>query len=188
MTAPRARIRRTPPELAAARVLQAARAECQAIGEPWARWPIDVEFIAALLYNLGVKRTPGLRVGGREYAGLLQAEAGLIVIAAGQHEHRQRFTIAHELGHYVLHCREGRETAFFSDTAETLEADHLALEGEANAFAAELLMPLDQVEAMHTVERGDPVKMARHFRVSAEAMERRLQRLGLPVRRRSGWA
>lgn len=47
-------------------------------------------------------------------------------------------------------------------------------------------MPLEQVESMYPLEKGDPIRLARHFRVSAEAMERRLQRLGLPVRHR-GW-
>lgn len=186
MTAPRVKVPRTPPEQAAAAVLQQARSECRDIGEPWVRWPIDVEFIASLLYNLGVKRTPGLSVAGREYSGLLQAEAGLIVVESEHHTHRRRFTIAHEIGHYVMHYRAGQGAAYYGDTPETLE-DHLALEGEANTFAAELLMPLEQVEAMYPFEKGDPVKMARHFQVSPEAMERRLRRLGLPVRRRSGW-
>ncbi len=188
MTVPGGTVPRTPPEQAAARVLQEAQAECRAIGEPWARWPIDVEFIASLLYNLGIKRTPNLQVGGRTYAGLLQADAGLIVVDAAHHEHRQRFTIAHEIGHYVLHYQQGRGIASYQDTPETLETSHLTHEAEANAFAAELLMPREQIQVMYTLERGVAVKMARHFKVSAEAMERRLAGLGLPVHRRSNWA
>lgn len=182
----RARIQRTGPEEAAARVLRAARAQVEAMGEAWQAWPIDVEFIAALLFDLGVRRTPGLAAGGRPYSGLLEATAGLIVVEASHHPHRQRFTIAHELGHYVLHYRQGG-AGFYGDTADTLLDDHATLEAEANAFAAELLMPAEAVDALHTVVRGDPVRMARHFAVSVEAMERRLRRLGLPYRKRSPW-
>ncbi len=50
----------------------------------------------------------------------------LIEVASGQHVHRQRFSIAHELGHFVLHHEDVTSTI-----AET----------EANRFAGALLAP-----------------------------------------------
>lgn len=52
---------------------------------------------------------------------------------------KKRFVLAHELGHMILHSQRD---ATFSDDYETLEAfRHGPQEVEANAFAAELLMP-----------------------------------------------
>lgn len=54
---------------------------------------------------------------------------------------RNNFTIAHEIGHFILH----KELAFFSDNQETLSEWHKKgpQETQANEFASELLMPSD---------------------------------------------
>jgi Zn-dependent peptidase ImmA (M78 family) len=92
---------------------------------------------------------------------------------------RQRFTIAHELGHLRLH-----EDALYVDgLVRRDDKSSLALdpqEIEANAFAAELLMPRKLVlrELAHRVPEGavaDPTRLlrqlARAFAVSEQAME-----------------
>ena len=64
---------------------------------------------------------------------------GTIRVKAGLSVGRRRFTIAHEIGHFILHSREGLEK---NDTAANFtiwnDPDE---ETEANFFAAELLMP-----------------------------------------------
>jgi len=55
---------------------------------------------------------------------------------------RIRFTQAHELGHYVLH-RSQRSRFECAKDDMFKWADGQAIEGEANQFAANLLMPLD---------------------------------------------
>ena len=87
---------------------------------------------------------------------------------------RRRFAIAHEIGHFVLHperCRRERGGAVD-------EAGH-GEEREADAFAAELLMPEHLVrEAVR--ERGpDVARLADRFAVSRKAMQARLRSLGL---------
>lgn len=84
-----------------------------------------------------------IRTGGLEGAeGRLVATdggGGVIRVASGHNLGRFRFTIAHEMGHYVLH-RQGaldkiatrRDLTIWNDASE---------EAEANCFAAELLMP-----------------------------------------------
>lgn len=98
---------------------------------------------------------------------------------------RQRFTIAHELGHYVLHRnRLGRGTndtrayrvdatrAFYNSA---IERKH---ERQANQFAAALLMPEDMVVSVHNIYRNnDPEMMAKFFGVSPAAMRIRLEYL-----------
>ncbi|MGN6820459.1 MAG: ImmA/IrrE family metallo-endopeptidase [Sphingomonas sp.] len=110
-------------------------------------------------------------------------------IVAVNNEHsdvRQRFTIAHEIGHLMLH--EGEEvhvdSAFRvnlrdprSGTAENIQ------EVEANAFAANLLMPADWVRRAlgeTWIDLNDDSEIARLadlFKVSQQAMLIRLTNL-----------
>src|SRR5690606_13578869 len=57
-------------------------------------------------------------------------------------ESRRRFTIAHELGHYMLH-RELSHHFLCSPR------DRSRMEREANYFAAELLMPSSEIRLLH---------------------------------------
>lgn len=91
-------------------------------------------------------------------------------------ETRQRFTIAHELGHFVHHrhllgdgvndnraYRTDREHEYFNGRIGPRE------ETEANKFAASLLMPADVVNEM--LQTGIPIDaMAEHLGVSRHAM------------------
>lgn len=88
---------------------------------------------------------------------------------------RDRFTIAHELGHYFLHYlypkRQG-EIWFGrggTDRAET----------EANVFASTLLMPADDFRRAYREVGGDIWKLAALFDVSPKAAEVRASVLGL---------
>ncbi len=107
------------------------------------------------------------------------------IIAANQehHEHRQRFTIAHELGHFFLHpdCpayydRENQvEMHFRAKIAGTVWDPR---ETEANRFAAELLMPRRLlVEAIRKAQDFNAASLAEVFNVSGQAMAFRLAEL-----------
>lgn len=54
---------------------------------------------------------------------------------------RKRFVIAHELGHFELHCKKKATTFSCSETDFNEWLKTTSLEVEANHFAAELLMP-----------------------------------------------
>lgn len=173
----------------AERVLQQARQEFASLGEPWDNYRVDVELLATLLFDLGTQRVPDLRVGSRDYAGFLDGDARLVAVEASHHGHRQRFSIAHEVGHFVLHYRP--RTGLFTCTSADMEtsrglggvgarAQHVRREVEANQFASALLMPEPSVRAMHRVTGGRTVALARHFDVSPKAMEIRLEQLSLP--------
>lgn len=88
---------------------------------------------------------------------------------------RDRFTVAHELGHYFLHYlfrkRTGPEVfgRGLSNRAET----------EANTFASSLLMPAERFEAAHAELGGDAYRLAGRFDVSVRAAEVRCSVLGL---------
>lgn len=101
---------------------------------------------------------------------------------------RKRFTVAHEIGHLVLH----KEASFHIDhkfpIALRSEASSLAVdekEIEANQFAAELLMPrfllmkdIDSLPSEIEVEEAID-KLARQYQVSSQAMTIRLSSLGV---------
>ena len=65
-----------------------------------------------------------------------------IILAPGQNRSRQRFSVAHELGHYHIPTHKKRASGWCGD-ADMTAGDHGGQlhEREANDFAAELLMP-----------------------------------------------
>jgi Zn-dependent peptidase ImmA (M78 family) len=88
---------------------------------------------------------------------------------------RQRFTIAHEIGHWVL----GHGNSFRDPAANFSSSSGMLVERQANRFAACLLMPRDPVIELATQGKWNTEDMARIFRVSRSAMEYRLKNLDL---------
>jgi len=87
---------------------------------------------------------------------------------------RQRFTIAHELGHFALgHEDSPRDAGDFQSSRDPSER-------QANQFAAELLMPADEVKNMFmSGVMGSTDRLASVFGVSKAALGYRLINLGL---------
>ncbi len=101
---------------------------------------------------------------------LLPAERRILVNAV-ESESRRRFTIAHELGHWICQCLEGTAKPVYCRAEEIgVDLEAKALEREANIFAANLVMP----EAAVRDAEGE-----NRFGVSDEAMAWRLYNLGL---------
>ncbi len=89
---------------------------------------------------------------------------------------RDRFTIAHELGHYVLHSRRGQRQIL----ARRCGSDRA--EWEANWFAAALLMPTaDFKQACALYGNSVPLVAARYL-VSQKAAQVRMETLGIVPR------
>lgn len=101
-----------------------------------------------------------------------------IVLPEFQAPTRERFTLAHELGHYYLHARAGK-TRIIAPRLPAGEVAASRLEWEANWFAAGFLMPDDLFRVAHTRLGGSPGALAAEFRVSPKAAEIRAQVLGL---------
>lgn len=95
---------------------------------------------------------------------------------------RDRFTIAHELGHFFLHYpivrAQMRTSDIFRATRFVDENDleQQLAEKEANWFAAELLMPRDRFIKCH---EKNPESLASEFRVSSQAISIRKKALRL---------
>jgi Zn-dependent peptidase ImmA (M78 family) len=151
--------------------------------------PVDVH---------GLARQEGIRLEfgdfGADVSGLFVREGDQVILGVNGRDAptRQRFTIAHELGHYVLH---GDNRELFVDKGHYVvyrrngvsETGLDPMEIEANQFAAELLMPADLVAAAFS---GAPLRvdddqalrgLAARFNVSPMAMAIRLASLDLVV-------
>jgi len=88
---------------------------------------------------------------------------------------RKRFTIAHELSHYLLHRSDIRD-GVLDDMFYRSEHMSGAKETEANRFAADILMPYDLLQSYARDLNVD--ELARKFGVSSQAMS---IRLGIPL-------
>lgn len=130
---------------------------------------------------------------GKDVSGVLVISNGTGFIGYNPSESpvRQRFTIAHELGHYELHNNEN-ESALFVDKQFKVEfrnqnssTGEMVYEREANAFAASILMPeriLVKEIKNHHFELSDDdnlQELAKLFNVSVSAMTFRLMNLRL---------
>lgn len=106
---------------------------------------------------------------------------------------RQQFTIAHEIGHFVLHqeCLEAGNLAptFYKSGNGIImpraeiniqSPTYNKMETEANKFAANLLMP-EQEFIKKANESDDLVELARYFKVSVGAASIRANALGIEI-------
>ena len=121
-----------------------------------------------------------------DHSGFLLVEGGKATIGINKrhHKNRQRFTAAHELGHYLLHASEG--DSFFVD--KSYHRSPLSSAGtnkheiEANRFAANLLMPkaflIQDASELELMDK-DIYELAKNYGVSEEAMALRLAKLRL---------
>lgn len=150
--------------------------------------PVPVEDIA---HQLGVLLS--FRPFAGDISGMLFREGELCVLGVNSaHAHtRQRFTIAHELGHLILH--EGKPMFVdklirvnMRDSKSSLGSDKE--EVQANRFAAELIMPRDLIvkeskkryQRLHSKRELDIIQeLADLCEVSTSAMEYRLVNLGI---------
>jgi hypothetical protein len=133
--------------------------------------PVPVEAIAEDLLGLHVDESEAL-----DCSGLLLPAERRVVLNAGEPPVRRRFTLAHELGHWVCQVLEGHRAAVYCRDVDVSEAADRTLERQANVFAAELLMPEHAVRQMFRESVAD---CAEALGVSEEAMGWRLYNLRL---------
>lgn len=140
--------------------------------------PVDPARIAQ---TIGIIVRPELSLTGGA-SGLIEQTPTEIVIRfdATEPPVRQRFTIAHELGHFALGHLQSGQTCFRDTKAQFYSVQRDPRETMANQFAAELLMP-EQIVKHLVLERHlmDVTRLANVFGVSEPAMGFRLKNLAL---------
>jgi Zn-dependent peptidase ImmA (M78 family) len=152
------------------------------------RVPVAIEVVAHRL-----DLTTAAAALGDEVSGMLVMEGtrGAIGYNATHAPVRQRFTIAHEIAHFLLHAKKGNKSQLFIDRSVTFRRDENSAMGddrhevEANQFGAALLMPRELVQLeikKHNLDLDDEEAisfLAKRFQVSTAAMTNRLMNLAL---------
>lgn len=148
--------------------------------------PVDVKKLAQLAGAIVVEEP----IEKEDFSGFLYTTRNsrpVIGVNSTHPKNRRRFTIAHELGHLMLHPKDG----IHMDEAVIQKRDGRASEGthddeiEANRFAAELLMPrefletdLSRIDKFFVDDEKQIEELAKRYQVSVQAMTIRLNTLG----------
>lgn len=152
--------------------------------------PVPVERIAGLKAQIRYSRLDD-KLSGMVY---VKDGTAIIGVNALHHPNRQRFTIAHELGHLILHkpmiTKEIHVDKKFPMLmrAPTSSAKMNQTEVEANYFAAEILMPVsflirslkEEPFIINDIDIDDDIvasTLAKKYEVSVSAMRFRLSNL-----------
>jgi len=118
----------------------------------------------------------------REVSGMLVKEPAqdpVIYVNATDSLVRQRFSCAHELGHFILRATSRSDDSYGYIDRRGHSASHGTNPAEiyANQFAAELLMPQENVRML--APSMTDAALAVEFNVSVGAMKYRLENLGI---------
>lgn len=98
-----------------------------------------------------------------------------MIVNATHHPNRQRYTMAHELGHFCLHryaVKEFKDHIFFRASASN------RMEWEANEFAGQILMSEDDFRRLVRQGITSVDELAKEFAVSSLALRIRAKQLG----------
>ena len=119
----------------------------------------------------------------------IKGDTPIIGVNSQHHPNRQRFTIAHEIGHLLLHRAEIIDQVHVDKRFPVLMRDANSATGtermeiEANQFASELLIPSFLLAEMLNKQGFDiddekPLeRLAKKFRVSRQALEFRIRNM-----------
>lgn len=151
----------------------------------WRDLPVRVDMLAREL-GLGPEYDSNLdeRIAGKIVQ--VSPEQWIIFVNARHNPLRRRFTIAHEIGHFIYHRDLLQAHAGVSDTL-AYRADDIVMpnpligpqqEWQANNFATNLLIPNHHLSAMQDFGVTDPSELARRFQVTETAIR---IKLGLPI-------
>ena len=142
---------------------------------------LGLDFVAARDLSITLERAFSLDIAivplpdGLDGCSWQSDETRLIVLAPTTHWARQRFTLAHELGHILA----GDAQELIAESVPPHSAD--LTEKRANSFAATFLMPEARLRASAGEAVSEEVfhRLVNEFRVSPESMAWRLYNLGL---------
>ncbi|MGH2952183.1 MAG: ImmA/IrrE family metallo-endopeptidase [Solirubrobacterales bacterium] len=163
--------------------------------------PVPVERIASDCFGLRIclkspdemRAAPGCPALGpkEQLSGLLLTDRGEIWVNAAEAEQsrgRGRFTICHELGHWVMHrhrgqdlfCRSGGMSHGEEESPGGPVPAEIDIEEEAHLFAAAMLMPMPFVQREYERFRDageEFFTLCERFGASGAAMGRRLHQV-----------
>jgi Zn-dependent peptidase ImmA (M78 family) len=143
------------------------------VGRFMGKAPVDVEGIAR---ELGLKVYRKITDG--DFSGKIECKSGndcSITLNALHPETRQRFTLAHEIAHYILHRNIIGDG--ITDNGVYRSGRPEPIEREANRYAAEILMPWRLVREKYHAGARSSAELANEFGVSTAVADIRLKEL-----------
>lgn len=148
--------------------------------------PVSIEQVVT---SMGIQIKPfdfGDDVSG---ALLIDKEKSVIGYNPFEPPVRQRFTIAHELGHYILHLKSAKSKLFVDKKIlyrnQESSTGQVVQERQANNFAATILMPAFMIyeevrkKELKFIDEYSIKELADTFNVSQQAMTIRLTNLDM---------
>lgn len=149
--------------------------------------PLPIE---ELVKKLGITLSKEFDIKKLKFSGAINHKDGITSIWVNPMDSklRQRFTIAHEIGHYIHDFPLELVNQEIGDTPRTILKSPIPMETNANNFAGQLLMPKSKVLEMgqklvtdHPDVSGNEIvkRLAEKFEVSVPAMTVRLKVLGV---------
>lgn len=128
--------------------------------------PIDPELIAE---SSGVDVVYADFEGGSDISGFYDFDESRIYVNKDQPATRKNFTIAHELGHHILHQEYARSERYrYMPRNNAYAGAKPPEEREADAFAASLLVPLDMLKKYS--KYSSAYEVSKLFAVSPEVI------------------
>lgn len=143
--------------------------------------------VARLGGSISYKESSRLLGGIPESISVRSSNDFTIFLPLNTSRERDRFTIAHELGHLFLHYplvqrQYGTHVSMFATRwVDTSNPDLQRTEWEANWFAAAFLMPESEFRRAVQVDMSSIANVANQFGVTEKAIEVRARALGLSV-------
>jgi len=140
--------------------------------------PVPVESVATK-HQIWIRKAPH-----PSFSGMLIRKDGYALIGVNSREApvRQRFTLAHELGHFFLHPQKDAFVDYRDNKRDVMRTPR---EKEANMFAAALLMPSEFLRkdfrslAKMGLTEDELHALAKRYMVSDDAMRFRLINLNI---------
>jgi Zn-dependent peptidase ImmA (M78 family) len=137
--------------------------------------PVQIESIAEDLLGLQIERSWDI-----DFSGVLLPRERTIVLNAREAPRnegplrRYRFTIAHEVGHWICHCLGGVPQPIYCRTVHPNPEEGRGREREADRFAATLLMPEHAVRNAWEPTAAELEPLVR--RIAERGLDTRLQK------------
>jgi Zn-dependent peptidase ImmA (M78 family) len=145
--------------------------------------PVDIERVITIDMEIEIVPESGLRNMGVD--AYVTRDFQTIVVDADHYNDdkyysRIKFSLAHELGHVVLHrdfftANSGATEEWFDFMNRLSDDQYSLLEFHANEFAGVLLVPPDKLISAVKGGKTSLHELARTFEVSPQVIERRIQ-------------
>jgi Zn-dependent peptidase ImmA (M78 family) len=145
--------------------------------------PVPIEKIIEFKLKLQIQSIPGLKEQA-DMEGFLQSNLTTISIDKktyfdDRYKFRLNYTLAHEVGHLILHAEQYKQIKFtslkeFIVFQQNIDEDSLEwFEKQANEFAGRLLVPIDKLKELVGSEEAYYTQIVEKLKSSPEGLSNR---------------